>query len=371
VRGLKILHVLNGHYLYGGGQQVAYLIAGLQQRGVDNVLTCPGGAAIAGYAAARGAAVHALHCSGAWHFNYYRRLTRLIQRERPDIVHAHSRFGSDWLAGLAARSTGVAAVLSRRVDDRDTHWAVRHKYPLYSRTICISGGIADVLRRCGVADQGLRVVRSAVDVTPWQTPQSRDALARMFELDPSRPIVGIVAQLIPRKGVDLALDMLHGIPAPQRPQMLIFGRGEQESALRLRAQSITPDGTVRFAGYRDDLRSWLGALDVLLHPARREGLGIALLQAASAGVPVLAFRTGGTPEAVIDGETGVLVANGDVKALRSALLNLLADPSRRARMGAAGRARMEREFSPDTMVEGNLQVYREALAVPRPKLAPC
>ena len=361
-RGLKVLHVLNGHYLYGGGQQVAYLIAGLQLRGVDNVLTCPGGAAIAGYAATRGAAVHALHCSGAWHFNYYLRLARLIEREQPDIVHAHSRFGSDWLAGLAARSCGVPAVLSRRVDDPDTGWAVRYKYPLYTHTVCISSGVAEILRRCGVDGQRLRVVRSAVDVAPWTSPQSRDALAQTFKLDARRPIVGIVAQLIPRKGIDLALDMMDSIPPERRPQLLIFGRGEQERALRQRAQSITPNGAIRFAGYREDLRDWLGVLDLLLHPAHREGLGIALLQAASAGVPVVAFRTGGVPEAVVDGETGVLVDPGDVHALRSALLRLLEDPAERARMGAAGQARMEREFSTDAMVEGNFDVYCETLA---------
>jgi glycosyltransferase involved in cell wall biosynthesis len=100
-------------------------------------------------------------------------------------------------------------------------------------------------------------------------------------------------------------------------------------------------------------------MDLLVHPARMEGLGVSLLQAASAGVPIVASRVGGIPEAVRDGENGLLVPPGDIAALRAAIETLLADPERRRRLGAGGQTLMAREFSVDAMVEGNLAVYRE------------
>ena len=92
-----------------------------------------------------------------------------------------------------------------------------------------------------------------------------------------------------------------------------------------------------------------------------EGLGVSLLQAASAAVPIIASDAGGIPEAVRDGENGLLVPPGDVAALGAALDRLLGDADLRRRLGEGGRAMMRREFSIDAMVEGNLAVYRELL----------
>ena len=90
-------------------------------------------------------------------------------------------------------------------------------------------------------------------------------------------------------------------------------------------------------------------------------MGVSLLQAASAGVPIVASRAGGIPEAVREGENGLLVPPGDVAALCAAIGTLLDDPERRRALGAGGRALMAREFSIGAMVEGNLAVYRELL----------
>jgi glycosyltransferase involved in cell wall biosynthesis len=114
-------------------------------------------------------------------------------------------------------------------------------------------------------------------------------------------------------------------------------------------------------GYRDDLPRLLACMDLVVHPATMEGLGVSLLQASAAGVPVVASRVGGIPEAVRDGVSGLLVPPADVAALADAVLALLADPDACRRMGAAGRDLVAREFSVARMVEGNLAVYRELL----------
>ena len=92
-----------------------------------------------------------------------------------------------------------------------------------------------------------------------------------------------------------------------------------------------------------------------------EGLGVSLLQASAARVPIVASRAGGMPEAVRDGENGLLIAPGDVPALATAMNRLLGDAQLRSTMGEAGRALVLREFSTQVMCEGNLAIYKKVL----------
>ena len=115
-------------------------------------------------------------------------------------------------------------------------------------------------------------------------------------------------------------------------------------------------------GFVEDLEHVLPSLDFLVHPARTEGLGVVLLQAASAGIAVIACDAGGMPEAVIDEETGLLVPPGDAGALTTAIERLLAEPERAEDFGARGRDRMLASFSISAMVQGNMSVYRAVMA---------
>ncbi len=358
---MKVLHVEGGRHYYGGARQVVYLIEGLAKRGIENVLVCPPGAQVAEPARAV-ATVVPMPLRGDLDAGFVLRLRALIRSEAPDLVHLHSRRGVDVWGGIAARLAGVPCVLSRRVDNRERPWIAVAKYRLFDRVIAISDGIRDVLLDEGVPPQRLRCVRSALDAGPWLEPVDRAAFLREFGLDDTALVVGVVAQLIRRKGHRHLFDALKILrPAHPRLHVLLFGQGPLRAELEARAARGGLAEIVRFVGFRDDLSRWMGGLDVLAHPADREGLGIALLQAQAAGVPVVATRAGGMPEAVQDGVTGLLVAPGDARALADALHRLLDDPALRARMGAAARSRVLERFSVDAMVEGNLAVYREVL----------
>ena len=144
--------------------------------------------------------------------------------------------------------------------------------------------------------------------------------------------------------------------------MLLFGEGELERTLRADVTARGLDDIIRFEGFREDLDRWVGAFDLFVHPALAEGLGVATLKAQAAGVPVVAFRAGGVPEAVQDGTSGILVAPGDTAALTRAIAALMDDGERRARYGAAGRARMREKFSVETMTERHLDLYERLLS---------
>ncbi|WP_295389974.1 glycosyltransferase [uncultured Thiodictyon sp.] len=359
---MKVLHVEGGRHLYGGAFQVLHLLRGLHARGHQNLLACPRGCDLAD-AAAPVAQVHGLPMHGDGDLLLIPRLARLIRATRPDLVHLHSRIGADLMGGIAARASGVPVIHTRRVDNPESPWVVGLKYRLHDRVIAISEGIGRVLLSEGLPPAKLRVVRSAVDWQRYDRPCDRAAVAARLGVPAQGLWLAVVAQLIERKGHRFLLRALPPLAAAHPGlRVFFFGQGPKAADLAREAHALGLAGQVTLAGFRDDLADILPCLDVLVHPALMEGLGVSLLQAASAGVPILASRVGGIPEAVRDGENGVLVPPGDSDALGAALGALLADPARRRALGAGGRALMVCEFSIDAMVEGNLAVYQELAA---------
>ena len=358
---MKILHVEAGRHLYGGALQVVYLVRGLADRGVANIVAAPAGSAILP-ACASFAQDHPLVWRGDIDLAAVWRLSGVIRRHLPDIVHLHSRRGADVWGLIAARLAGVPAVITRRVDNREPRWLARAKYNAAARVIAISDGIRRVLVEEGIPPDRVAMVRSSVDATAYSEPCDRATFRNLFDLPPGALVIGVVAQLIPRKGHRYLLDVLPPLLADYPDlHVLFFGRGPLEAQFREEVTEPRYDGRVQLAGFREDLPRLLGSLDVLAHPADMEGLGVSLLQAAAAGVPIVASRAGGMPEAVRHEQNGLLVPPGDRVALDAALRRLLDDPALRGRLGAAGRDLVTREFSPDVMVEGTLAVYRDVL----------
>jgi glycosyltransferase involved in cell wall biosynthesis len=359
---VKVLHVEAGRHLYGGAAQVLYLLEGLKARGCHNVLVCPRGSAIASHAVGPADTVHAIPLRRDLDPLFPLRLRALIARERPDLVHVHSRLGADLWGGIVARHLGVKRVYSRRNDNPEPGWLARWKYGLYDRVIAISQAIRQVLMREGVPERHVVCVHSAVDPGVYDLPCERAWFEAEFGLSPETRAVGVIAQLIERKGHRYVLQAVPAV-ASRFPavRFLLFGRGPLEGEIRrlCRANGLTD--YVRLAGFRSDLRRILPCLDLVAHAALTEGLGVSLLQAAAAGVPIAGARAGGVPEVVRDGVNGYLVAPGDSEGLASAIQRLLEDPAAARSMGAAGRQIAEREFSIERMVVGNLHVYEDVL----------
>lgn len=364
-----VLHIESGRHLYGGARQVLYLLEGLKAEGVRNVLVCPAGSEIAAAASPHVDRLYAVRMGGDLDLGMVSRLKRLMQEETPDLVHVHSRRGADVFGGLAAKLSGIPAVLSRRVDNPESRFVVRHKYRLYEKVITISEGIRRVLLDEGLALEKVVCVRSAVDAEPYRERCRRSWFEAEFDLAPGAVTIGVVAQLIERKGHRFLLNALPGILAVHpEVRVLLFGRGPQEEGLRSAVRRLGLANKVGFEGFRLDLERVLPCLDMLVHPATMEGLGVSLLQASAAGVPIVAARAGGIPEAVRDGENGILVPPEDSRALAQAVLHLLDHPDEARAMGGRGRALIEREFSIDGMVAGNLRVYLELMGTSEPRL---
>ena len=355
---MRVVHIEAGRHLYGGAVQVRYLVEGLARAGVDSRLICAAGGALAGGASAE---TIALPMRGDLDLALVGRLRPLLARLRPDVVHVHSRRGAELFGGRACALERLPAVVTRRVDSRDRGLWARLKYRPYARVIALSSAIAAELARCGVEQARIRTIPSAVDTERYRPDSTAHVRLRTEHGLPSDAlVVTVVAQLIARKNHELLLRELPALAARHpRLRVLFFGRGPLERPLRERIRALELGAVVRLAGFRDDLPALLPGADVLVHPAHREGLGVALLEALAAGVPVVACAAGGVVDLIQHDVNGVLVPPGDAAALRAALDRLLADPAGRLRLGAAGRAQVQRAFSIDRMVDRHLEVYAD------------
>ncbi|MFE9101607.1 glycosyltransferase family 4 protein [Actinomadura geliboluensis] len=169
-----------------------------------------------------------------------------------------------------------------------------------------------------------------------------------------RPVVVCVSRLVPRKGQDA---LIHAWPRVLREQpdaaLLLVGGGPHRDRLQRLAASLGVDRSVVFTGgvSWEELPAHYDAGDVFAMPCRTrrrgldvEGLGIVYLEASATGLPVVAGDSGGAPDAVLDGETGLVVPGRSVAGIAAALTGLLADPARARAMGERGRAWIEREW---------------------------
>ena len=359
---MKVLHIESGKNLYGGAQQVFFLLKNLPKHGVESVLMCDPRSAIRSACEREGIATCPTPIAGDLDLSLPFKIGKLCKQIRPDIVHIHSRRGVDFWGGWTARRMGIPCVLSRRVDNPEPRWIVKRKYGMYNRVITISDGIRQVLLSEGLDDERITLVRSAVDFSSFPPPISRDVFLQRFGLSDSNLVIGCAAQLIERKGHRFLIEALPGIVS-QFPQIrvLLFGKGSQETLLKQQVSKLGLDHIVSFPGFVDDIKSIYPHLDILVHPALMEGLGVALIEASYCKLPIIAARAGGIPEIVHDQETGLLVEPGQSEPIKDAILTLLNDVNLRNSMGDKAYALARDTFSVDPMVDGNFQVYLRIL----------
>ncbi len=359
---MQILHVETGRHLYGGPQQVLYLMTALAGRGVDGLLVCPPNSAIDSAARLAGLNVRNLFCAGDLDLPFAYRLAQFLKTEQPDIVHCHGRRGADTLGGMAASFSDIPAVVSRRVDNPELQLLAAMRYRPFRKIIAISNAISNVLIDNGMEPDRIAVIRDAVDTKRFAEPPDCIVFRHRFGIPDDALVLAAAGQLIPRKGHRYLLQAVAGLNRTKRLiRLIIFGEGPLGDQLRAQAAALGLGNTVQFAGFDDRLDDYFGCFDVFVHPALAEGLGVVTLKAQAAGVPVIGFEAGGVVEAVADGETGLLVLPEDAAGLGDAIATLIGDAGLRSRLGAAGRKRMQSEFSIARMADAHVALYEAVL----------
>ncbi len=341
----------------GGQNQVLLTALGMAERGHEVAVACRRGGVLEERARAAGLAVHALPFRGDLSPTAALGLRRVLKRLRPEAVMLHDPHALS--AGVLAGRCGARRLAVRRVDFALRGAMSRRKYRACEAVVAVSRAIAAVLERDGLAADRIRLVYEGVPARPPQ-PGGAEAL-RAMGVPRTAEVVGNIAALTGHKDHATLLEAV-ALVVPRRPdaRFVIVGEGERRADLEAHARRLGVAERVFFAGFREDVDRLLPAFDVFWLSSHLEGLGTSLLDAMCFARPVVATAAGGIPEAVVDGATGRVVPVRDPRALADALVDVLADPERRAAMGRAGRERFLERFTADRMVEETLRILTAA-----------
>jgi glycosyltransferase involved in cell wall biosynthesis len=361
------LHIDTQRTWRGGQRQVLLTVLGLRERGYRSVLVAhPEGElaqrASEGHDLLKLAPRTEVDLHAGW------RLSRIIKELKPDVVHAHDPHAVAAASLALAFNTSVARpplMASRRVAFHlKAHAFSRWKYHQVDCFLAASESIHSVLLNDGVEASKIVTVYEGIDIHRIQAETPVNIHAELW-LPVHAPIVGATGALTAEKGhrhlIDAAALVVREVPDAR---FVILGEGDHRPVLERQIKELRLDKHVFLPGFRADVLGFLQSFDLFVMPSIFEGLGTSLLDAMAAGKATVATRTGGIPEVVVDGDTGLLVPPRDHHALAQAIVTLLKDEQLRKQMGAAGLERVQRVFSADRMVERTLDVYR-AYAGPR------
>jgi glycosyltransferase involved in cell wall biosynthesis len=274
------------------------------------------------------------------------RAARSLVRHRPDVLLALMKKDVR-LSVPAARLLGIPAVV-RHANDQPLPAGPRGRL-LYGGAVTHVTN-AEATRRTILASapwlrpESVEVIYNGLDPAPFEA-----ARPVALELPPGAVRFGYVGSFEPRKGLRVLAQAWRSV-AESLPDahLLLAGKGSEERVLR---QMLAGAPRVHWLGYRRDVPSVMAALDVLALPSFVEGAPNVVQEAMAAGLAVIATAVSGTPELVCDGEHGLLVPSGDAAALAGALTKLAGDAELRARLAAAGHARVRAEFTLERMLD--------------------
>ena len=299
------------------------------------------------------------------------RLMRHIARRRIQIVHAYNFYGNVF-AVPPARLVAPVVIASIR-DCAPYLTAMQKRVQRYACqwADCVlvnAEAVRDWLIADGYDGSKIVVIGNGVDLTRFTGAPDPDGIRRALGLPRGTPLVVVVSRIARLKGLEPLLEAAAILKA-SHPDARFLIAGETApnetaylEALKCLAGEYGVTDRVIFAGFRADIPGLLAGADLSVMPSLNEALSNVLLESMAAGAPTVATRVGGTPEALADGVSGLLVASGDSRALAEAIARLLDDQRLARRLGRAARQVIEDRFSVDRMVRSTEQLYLELLA---------
>jgi len=370
MRPLTVAHFDNAEVRGGAEEHILTLLRGLDRSRFRPLLVCPPETAakvsadLPGDVAVVPLRLHRLRDLGpAFH------LARLLRERRVDIFHSHM-FYSSLFASPVAWLCGVPVIVE--TPHVREHWrrGLKSSYVVdrlagrfVDRFIAVSRANARYLvgekalpaHKVVVIENGSDLGRSSRRREP------APGLKRSLGFRPQDPVLLVLGRLEPQKGHRV---LLQALPLVRREfpgvRLVCVGEGGERPALEAQAASLQLTDAVRFAGYRSDVEDWLALADVMVLPSFYEGLPLAAIEALAARRPVVATAVDGTPEVVVDGQTGLTVPPGDPVALAAAIARLLRQPEWARRLALAGRRWVEDRFSAQRQVRLTEELYLAA-----------
>jgi glycosyltransferase involved in cell wall biosynthesis len=354
---MRIAHVVIGGDIAGGQMVALQLAQAARTAGHDASFVSPSDGPFLELVRGAGMEAAVVPIGGALDVGAVARLTRQLRRGRTDLVHVHGHFSVNVVARVAGRLAGARVLSHMHIENTFRTGRGRGAQVMLDTAtarlcysiVAVSEATAASLRRQGYPERRIVVVHNGIDAEPAEPVRLADG-----------PTILEVARLADVKGQRVLLHALTDLDATA----VLVGRdleqdGAYERELRAEAERLGVADRVVFAGYRDDVPALLAGCDVFCLPSEMEGLPLVVLEAMAQRRPVVATAVGGTPELVVDGETGLLVPPRDVDALRTALGRVLDGPDLARSLGEAGRDRVVSQFSGHGMRERTLRIYQD------------
>jgi glycosyltransferase involved in cell wall biosynthesis len=296
------------------------------------------------------------------------RLARYLRRARIELVDAHGAVDHN-IALFGARLLGRAAVVRTKHNHTHLHGRIsRFTYGrLTRRIIAVSDFTRRILLEDGIAPERIDLVYDGIEAAALAArvdAADRRAARARFGVPEGAFAVGTTSRPSPRKGIEVAAGAVAALARerPGSPFLYVCAGGHAEVARHWAVEKggIDPARVV-VTGFVSPVADLFPALDAFLLPSREEALGMALLEAMAAGLPVVASAVGGVPEVVVDGESGLLVPPGDEAALARAIARLADEDGLARRLGAAARARILERHEVSLMAQRTRETYERAL----------
>lgn len=345
----------------GTEQRVARLAAGVDRRRFQVIVLCAARGPLADRIQAAGVPVVGLPVRDQ------PQAESVLRRLSPAIFHSFS-YSRNALDVMAARAAEIPFIITSRVNMREwdelgcvQDWELERNRATH-RITAVSQAVA---ARCesveGISHQNIVVIHNGV---PIDKGSHGPAIRQELGIADDIQLAGFIANYRPEKAHDFLFECFRRV-VNQRPNTHLLCCGHARPGVRERLQELVHTAGlprhVTLLGFRPDVPAIYRGLDVYLQSSRLEGLSNALLEAMSQGVPVVATAVGGTPEAVQDGVTGLLVNPDDPQAFADAVIALLDDPSKREQFSSLARARVKRHFSIDAMISSYCSLWEDTL----------
>jgi glycosyltransferase involved in cell wall biosynthesis len=308
------------------------------------------------------------------------RLVRHMMKRRIDVMHAYSFYGNVFgiiPARLAATPVVIASIRDRGAYLTPLQKKVQRFVCRFADCVLVNAeAVKDWLTSEGYDAANIVVIPNGVEMTRFGALPAPGHIRAELGVGDGAPLVMVVSRITPQKGLEHFLEAARML-APRFPdaRFAVVGYAnpaeqQYEEGLKASAQRLGLSDRVIFTGLRRDVPELLAAATVSVMPSLNEALSNVLLESMAAGAPTVATRVGGTPEAIADGVTGLLVEPGDSEALAGSIARLVEDPPLANRLGRAARQHIEDRYSVETMVHATQQLYADLLARKQRKAAP-
>lgn len=379
---MKILQVAYKSEISGGEMVLFNLATHLRKRGHHILVACPTHGPLVGVLREEGIEVRIISIKKTYDLMAAFRLRNLMLRESIEVLHCHGML-VNIVGRIAAKMAHTPISISTVHLTRELavggraenlrQWLKGRYYRsldnftarFNDRIIAVSESVKKDLINQGMSPDKVVVIKNGIEFEQCQSPlgKERERASKRKELRIGNgPVVGTITRFSKQKDIHTYLYALSNV-VREYPgvRCLIVGDGEKRGELEHLSHRLALNGKVTFLGYREDARQILDLFDIFVLSSLWEGLPLVVLEAMAASKPVIATRVPGTSEAIVDGETGILVPLRDSTQLAESIKKLLADRELAQKMGKAGRQRVDMYFSVERMVDETEKVYLDLM----------